>query len=399
MISTQPSKHQAEVAMPTHTELLIIGAGPFGLATAAYAKHLDIDHVVIGKPMDFWQSNMPKGMHLRSACDWHLDPIDVHTIERYLQTKNLHPADVEPLSLDFYLSYAQWFQEQKAIEAIPSMVRRLDCSNGANHVFHAMLDDGDTITAKSVVIAVGFRYFKEVPEEFTRLLPAGRLSHTCDCVDFAPLKGKQVLVIGGRQSAFEWAALMHEQGAAAVHISHRHPTPEFKVSDWSWVNPLVEAMVANPGWFRNLSPEEKDAVNRRLWAEGRLKIEPWLEPRIDHKDSIKLWPQTQVVACRELSNGALEVRLDSGATLTVDHIILATGYKVNINHIPFLGAGNILPQLETRNGFPVLGEQFQTNLPGLFFTSFPAGQDFGPFFGFTVAVRASAKLIGSAVRH
>jgi cation diffusion facilitator CzcD-associated flavoprotein CzcO len=67
--------------MAAHTELLIIGAGPFGLALAAYATHLNIDHVVIGKPMDFWHSNMPKGMHLRSACDWHLDPLDVHTDE------------------------------------------------------------------------------------------------------------------------------------------------------------------------------------------------------------------------------------------------------------------------------------------------------------------------------
>ena len=385
--------------MSTHTELLIIGAGPFGLAMAAYATHLNIDHVVLGKPMDFWQSNMPKGMHLRSACEWHLDPIDVHTIERYLQTKHLRPADVEPLSLECYLSYAQWFQEQKAIEATPSMVRRLECSNGTPDGFSAMLDDGATVTATNVVIAVGFRYFKDVPEEFTRILPAGRFSHTCDCVDFAPLKGKQILVIGGRQSAFEWAALMHEQGAAVVHVSHRHPSPEFKVSDWSWVNPLVDAMVTNPGWFRNLSPAEKDAVNRRLWAEGRLKLEPWLGPRINHQDTIRLWPQTHVMACRELPNGQLIVRLDSGAMLTVDHIILATGYKVNIHQIPFLGAGNILPTLETRNGFPVLDERFQTNLPGLLFTSFPAGQNFGAFFGFTVAARASAKLIGSAIRH
>jgi lysine/ornithine N-monooxygenase len=386
------------MAMSTHTELLIIGAGPFGLAMAAYAAHLNIDHVVLGKPMDFWHSNMPKGMHLRSACDWHLDPIDVHTIERYLQTKHMRPADVEPLSRECYLGYAQWFQEQKAIAATPSMVRRLECSPGAPAGFAALLDDGETITATHVVIAVGFRYFKNVPAEFARIVPAGRFAHTCDCVDFAPLQGKRILVIGGRQSAFEWAALLHEQGAAAVHVSHRHPSPAFAASDWSWVNPLVDAMVTNPGWFRTLAPAEQEALDRRFWAEGRVKLEPWLGPRITHQDAIRLWPHTQVVACRELPTGDLLVRLDSGALLTVDHIILATGYKVNIQQIPFLGAGNILPTLETRNGFPVLDERFQTNLPGLFVTSLPAGQDFGPFVGFTVAVRAAAKLIGAAIR-
>ena len=46
---------------------------------------------------------------------------------------------------------------------------------------------------------------------------------------------------------------------------------------------------------------------------------------------------------------------------------------------------------------PVLDEHFQTNIPGLFITSMAAGQDFGPFFGFTISVRTSAQLIGQAL--
>lgn len=62
------------------TELLIVGAGPFGLALAAQAQHDHIEHLIVGKPMEFWRANMPKGMLLRSACDWHLDPQEMHTI-------------------------------------------------------------------------------------------------------------------------------------------------------------------------------------------------------------------------------------------------------------------------------------------------------------------------------
>ena len=29
------------------------------------------------------------------------------------------------------------------------------------------------------------------------------------------------------------------------------------------------------GWFRRLTVEEKQALNQRVWAEGRLKLEPW----------------------------------------------------------------------------------------------------------------------------
>ncbi|HMD86850.1 MAG TPA: hypothetical protein VKO18_19340 [Terriglobia bacterium] len=57
--------------MPTK-QLLIIGAGPHGLAVAGYAKHLGIDFAMSGKPMEFWRNQMPKGMLLRSGGTWHL---------------------------------------------------------------------------------------------------------------------------------------------------------------------------------------------------------------------------------------------------------------------------------------------------------------------------------------
>ncbi len=382
--------------MERDTGLLIIGAGPYGLAVAAQAQHLGIDHVLVGRPMEFWRANMPKGMYLRSASDWPLDPVGVHTIEKFLAAQGLTPADVEPLSREFYLTYAQWFQAQKQIDVWPAVVQRLDHVNGEDQPFRAQMDDGHTISARRVVIAVGFKYFKHLPAGLVARLPAGRFSHTCDLVDLQRLKGQRCLILGGRQSAFEWAALLNEAGAAAVHVSYRHDSPAFRIADWSWVNPLVDSMMDDPGWFRRLSQEEKDAVSHRLWAEGRLKVEPWLESRV-MKDAVRLWPKTQLVACEDLPHGGLAVKLDNGETLMVDHVILATGYKVRIDHVPFLAQGNVLQKLATRNDFPVLDEHFQTNVPGLFITSMAATQDFGPFFAFTVAARTSAKLIGQAL--
>jgi cation diffusion facilitator CzcD-associated flavoprotein CzcO len=378
------------------TELLIIGAGPFGLSLAAYAGQHGIDYTLVGRPLEFWHKHMPRGMYLRSACDWHLDPGGVSTIERFLELRGQTPADVEPLSLQFYLEYTQWFQEQQQIAALPRYVERLDRIDGAAYRYRATLEDGRAIRARNVAIAVGFKYFKHQPADLLALLPEGRYSHTCDLVAFDALAGKRWLILGGRQSAFEWAALLREAGAAAVHLSHRHPSPAFSASNWSWVNPIVDAIAENPGWFRNLPEHEQAAVGQRLWAEGRLKVEPWLAARVQHP-SVSIWPETRLVACDVQPGGELLVQLDSGARLVVDHVILATGYKVNIGQVPFLANGNIAAALATRNGFPVLDEQFQTNLPGLFITSMAANQDFGPFFGFTIATRASAKLIGAAV--
>jgi len=214
-------------------------------------------------------------------------------------------------------------------------------------------------------------------------------------VDFENAANKRFLIIGGRQSAFEWAALLLEAGASAVHLSHRHPSPAFTTSEWAWVTPLVDGIVENPNWFRRLSQEERDEINQRLWAEGRLKVEPWLEPRL-RNDRVRFWPQTEVVKCRE-EEGELQVQLSNGETISVDKIILATGYKVDISRLPVLTSGNLGEQIAARNGFPVLDDHFQTSVPGLFITSMPATQDFGPFFGFTIAVRASAILICEAI--
>jgi len=371
------------------TDLLIIGAGPFGLAIAAQAAHDGIEHTVVGKSMEFWRENMPKGMFLRSASDWHLDPLNVHTIHAFLESQGTTPRDVEPLSLEFYLTYAEWFRQQKHIQPLPIYIQRLDRFNGH---FAATTKNGDGIRAQRVVLAPGFKHFANIPEAVKAKLPRGRFQHTAEFVDFSGARNKRYLIIGGRQSAFEWAALLLEADAAAVHLSHRHASPAFAVADWSWVNPLVENMVENPNWFRELSQEEKDQVSHRQWAEGRLKVEPWLEPRLKD-ERISVWPHTELENCSENDNGELQITLTNGATFIVDHIVLATGYKVEISKVPLLAAGNILKQLETRNGFPVLDDHFETSVPGLFITSMPATQDFGPFFGFTISVRTAAKLI------
>ncbi len=373
----------------TKTELLIIGAGPFGLALAAQAQHEDIDHVIVGKPMEFWRSNMPKGMFLRSACDWHYDAQDVHTIEAYLQSRGQTPRDVEPLSVDFYLTYVDWFQKQKNIQSLPISIERLDSSN--EH-FVATTANGDVINANNVVLAPGFRHFAHIPEELKAKLPPGSFQHTCDYVDFSDAANKRYLLIGGRQSAFEWAALLLEAGATAVHLSHRHASPAYAVADWSWVKPLVDNMVEDPNWFRRLSQKEKDDISYRMWSEGRLKIEPWLESRL-RNERVKVWPHTELVSCVPNESGEFEVRLTNEEAITVDKVVLATGYKVDLARLPVLAAGNLLERIETRNGFPVLDDHFETTVPGLFITSMPAVQDFGPFFGFTNSVRTSAQLI------
>ena len=165
---------------------------------------------------------------------------------------------------------------------------------------------------------------------------------------------------------------------------------------WGWINAMMARFVDEPDWYRNLSGPERTAVHNKF-AQARIKLEPWLWPRVN-KDGVKLWPNTQVASCGQTEDGSLAVQLDNGQTLTVDHVILATGYKVDMRRVPCIATGNIMPQLSLADGYPVLDNQFQSSVPGLFVTSLPATRDFGPFFAFTVAVKASAKIVATALR-
>jgi cation diffusion facilitator CzcD-associated flavoprotein CzcO len=382
--------------MEQTTDTLIIGAGPFGLSLAAMLSSVGIDHLVVGAPMSFWRAHMPDGMLLRSGYDWHLDPLGEATMERYLRTTGRSPADVTPLSRSVYLDYVDWFTAQKRIESQAAFVESLERLDGEERPFLAALADGGGIRARRVVLALGFQYFRQIPQEVTGRIPIERAEHTCDAVDFSDASGRRYAIIGGRQSAFEWAALLREHGAAQVNVIHRHATPVFTPSDWTWTTPILEAMVDQPGWFRRLSPDEKQAVVQRMWAEGRLKLEPWLAPRLG-SDVVRIWPDSHLERGEERPDGSILLTLVDGTRLEIDRVILATGYRVDMARIPILQRGGILSRLALDDGFPALDEHFQTTVPGLYVTSMPASHDFGPFFGFTVSVRASARIIAAGL--
>lgn len=335
---------------------------------------------------------MPKGMILRSTANWYLDPDHQWTIDRFLAAHNPNQCAGEPISREQYIAYMNWFIQQADIPITPAYVRRLDQEE---HWFTAELDNGQTIRARNVVLAVGFQYFTHLPEPLVSLLPAGRYQHTCDAVDMTAFLGKRVLLIGGRQSAFESAALLREAGAAHIHLSYRHATPRFEEADWSWVEPIVDHMAKQPTWFRNLSTQQQEQYRYRLWAEGRLKVEPWLKERVCQPE-ISLHPHTEIASTRLKADDSICIGLTNGQELSVDNILLATGYQVDVAQLPFLSE-SIQQALATQSGFPLLNPHFQSSVPGLYFSSFAAGQSFGPFFGFTVGVRTAANLIGHAL--
>ena len=369
------------------TQLLVVGAGPYGLSTAAFALEHDINTVVLGRPMDFWKVNMPAGMFLRSGLDWHLDAAGIHTLVAYLEERGIAVGDVDPIPVGVFLDYAEWFRTAKGIAVREELTVDLDKRDGR---FTAMLESGEQIVADAVVCAPGIRYYTTVPD-WASDVPSGRAAHTCDLVRFDDVAGQRVLIVGGRQSAYEWAALVREHGAARIDIVHRHGVPRFEQVSWSFVDEHVQRTVSVPGYWRNLARRQQKEITQRFWEVGRLTLEHWLTPRLDW-EGIHRRPNVEVIRCGAAASGEdVAVALSDSQQLNVDRVIFACGYRADLSRVPYLAT--VLDRVEVRDGFPTLDEAFGSTLEGLYITGFSATRDFGPFFGFVKGSPASATLI------
>src|SRR5271170_2594430 len=94
-------------------DIVILGAGPYGLAAAAHLKELKgLEIRVFGEPMSFWERNMPSGMFLRSnwTATQIADPNRKLTLEAYQAANGNHLS--LPVPLDRFIQYGQWYQRQ-----------------------------------------------------------------------------------------------------------------------------------------------------------------------------------------------------------------------------------------------------------------------------------------------
>jgi FAD-dependent urate hydroxylase len=391
-----------------HSPVVVIGAGPYGLSAAAHLIRMGVNVRAFGEPMESWANHMPSGMMLRSRREASniADPGHALGLESYEAATGLERA--EPLPRNRFVDYGRWYQEH----AVPALEqRRVVRVSSDSHGFRVELDDGERFRAQRVVVAAGIVPFAWRPPQFSEL-PSALVSHTADHRDLGVFEGRRVAVVGGGQSALESAALLAEAGAetevlirgrdllwlappeedpfSANHIDETNPGLLYYAHRKTALGSLPTSwLVASPGLFRRLPYRMHEPL---VYNIIKPRIAGWLKPRLS---DVSITTERSVSAASPRGD-ELVLRLDDGSTREVDHLLLATGYRIDLTRYAFL-TPELVARVRIRGGSPVLAAGFESSVPGLHFLGAPAGRSFGPVLHFVCGTWASARGLTRAV--
>jgi FAD-dependent urate hydroxylase len=419
---------------------VIIGAGPYGLSIAAHLKAAGIPFQLFGTPLESWRKFMPVGMVLKSerfaSNLW--DPDRRFTLERYSAERKMpYQHSGVPLSLEDFLAYAEWFRERAVGEPIDKKVTNISRTRSG---FALDFNGAGTpsLEAQRVILATGHMSFRVIPEEFSNLAEPF-CYHSSALNDVTGFAQRDVTVIGAGQSALESAALLMEAGARvrlivrenqvkwnAQRNGHNALTQKLRNPEsglgFGWESVAVSEM---PQWFRRMLPVDlRHRYVAKTWGPTgawwlRPRVEGRMEILINHKvrlakqveGRVRLEIEGPVVSTTNGSNtngsnknGSTSnglngdgIKTDDLKTVWTDHVIAATGYKVDLDRMDCL-APELRQSIAREGSAPVLDSQFETSVPGLYIAGIASAPTFGPVMRFMFGAKHVAPVLARRLR-
>ncbi len=381
-------------------DVIVVGAGPYGLSAAAHLRGQGLKVAIFGKPLELWREHMPKGMLLRSHW-WASnlsDPNNNFGFKQFFRVSQYKAC--YPVPIEAFIDYGQWFQKNAVPDVDETYVTSIEHKGKR---FLLTLADGRLIQSSAVVMAAGLYYYSNRPAEYDHL-PADLVSHSFEHADFNRYSGKRVIVLGGGQSAVEYSALLCEAGAS-VDLVARRPI-HWLAPDTDGERSLIAQLRAPragiaPGWknwalenfpflFQRFPQDKKD---RYIQNHYTAAASDWLRERTLGK--VQLHESVNVEGVQVVDD-AIELKLTNGESLVADHLMLATGYRVDVKRLNMLHP-TLLSEIRTDMDIPVLNSWFESSVPGLYFIGLTSLRNFGPLFRFVLGTKASAKRVTKAV--
>lgn len=396
----QPTAELVDTQQQTNT--IVVGAGPYGLTAAAHLAHAGVPTMTFGRPLSFWKECMPEGMHLRSS--WGASSI-AHPQERFSLDDHQSRIDrkiSKPIPGTDFISYGEWFQQNAVPDVDERAVTLVSRSAGG---FDVTLDDGEILHAKNVVMATGLAGTEWHPAPFDDLEP-GKVTHAVKIRRPDRFANTSVLVVGSGQSAVETAVLLHEAGADVQILARRQAIHWLTRSGWlhkapDWVQRMLYAstdvgppglsqIVARPRLFSRLPERLRIPIAER---SIRPAASGWLLPR---SSGIATAEGERAVEANVI-DGEVRLRTDKGREISVDHVVLGTGYRPQVSTQLLLDE-QLRSTIAVDNvGLPVLKNGFMSSVPGLHFVGAMAAGTYGPLMRFVSGTSFAGKTVASTI--
>lgn len=367
----------------SHQPVVVIGAGPAGLATAAALKQRGVRAIVLERTDQ-----------VGSSWRGHYDRLRLHTPARFSALPGL------PIPKRF----GRWVSRGDLVHYLEQYAdfHDLDVRTGAEVT--GLERDGDEwvvrtadedLPASAVVVATGYNSTPILPDWPGRESFSGALVHASDYRNGAAYAGKKVLVVGIGNTGAEVASDLLEHRAAEVMISVRTP-PHIVRRDRGPMSAQLSGIAV-----RRLPARLVDAAARRVSAMDIPDLSDFGLPRphrglysrvregaipvqdVGIVEAIRTQQVRVVPAVRRIFGD--DVILSDGRRVQPDAIVVATGYSRGLDE---LTAG--LDVLDS-NGNPVVHDT-RAKHPNLYFNGFT-----NPISGMLREIRIDARKIAKQI--
>ncbi len=389
--------------MRERLDIAVVGAGPYGLSVAAHLAGRNVR--TFGAPMETWRTRMPPYMFLRS--DWQetslAAPGNLGSIDRWARVSGEERE--EPIPLQKFLRYAEWFRSTFAPEGNPADVAALERDGDG---YRLTTTAGDEVAARQVVVAVGAVPFAYAPPQLAESV-GGRVAFATSLQDYEPYRGRRVVVVGGGQGGLESASLAVQSGAEVQLVvrsslrwfADREPhKPRGRLHQRlyrvaypvvGYGPPPLNRLALHPDVFAALPKGARRRLAARILRAGGS---PWLREEVERDVHV-----TEGVGVEEIEqDGAVRLRLSDGTVREADAVILAAGFRFSLERLGFLSE-DIRRRIALDQGRPVLDRWFRSTERGLLFVGFAAEHRFGPVARFIPGTRFTANRVRESLER
>ena len=417
------------------TDVLIVGAGPYGISLSYELHRRGIPFEVVGHPFSLWRRHTLSSTHLRS--DINASQVfardDRFSLRTFLRA-NYSASEAARIMrgripVEVFRRYADWILADLPYRPLERKVTRLQLKNdgitngfiqhpynvsggnmygvelGATIPFgdfvraldgfgvtggvgwtQSTLDDGAEIAARRVVLASGIESHQVLPECLARL-PNRLVMHSWRVREIERITGRRLLIVGGGQSAGE--ILAHLANDNEIVWAYRSPLIFFS-EPINLPRPIFAAVLRLSSVYYFLPRPLRQLLGRRFVAST---ITPNLKSVLLSGRFPRIQTDAADLDLRELDGAIYSSRLDRA----FDHVIACTGYRYRLASLDYLDPA-LAAEIEVGpDGAPRLNYDFATSVPGLYMVGGIAEPVCGPAQRFMIGCRHATLRVSRAL--